>query len=119
MHWYTDVLKKYTVFGGRAARPEFWWFTLINIIIAILIATLAGALLGRGGLVIYYLYDLAVLLPGLAVTFRRLHDTDKSGWWILISIVPIVGSIVLIVFLASAGTPGDNRYGPVPATQPA
>jgi uncharacterized membrane protein YhaH (DUF805 family) len=64
--------------------------------------------------VVYVIYALAVLIPGLAVAVRRLHDTDRTGWWILIGLIPIVGFIVLIVFLATDGTPGPNRYGPSP-----
>ena len=115
MHWYTDVLRKYAVFSGRADRPEFWWFQLANIIVAIIIGIIAAAILGRrGGQGIGYLYDLAVLLPSLGVSIRRLHDTDRSGWWLLLSFLPVIGWIVLIVFYALEGTPGPNNHGPDP-----
>ena len=119
MHWYTDVIRKYTVFSGRADRPEFWWFTLINAIIGWGLIILGAILIGNAGRAIAYIYDLAVILPALGVSIRRLHDTDRSGWWVLIGIIPIIGWIVLIVFYASAGTPGDNQYGPDPQAHPA
>ncbi|HEU0195183.1 MAG TPA: DUF805 domain-containing protein, partial [Gaiellales bacterium] len=102
MHWYTDVLKKYAVFDGRAGRPEFWWFVLIN---AIIEAIIYGVALAAGSSAIFflaYIYGLAVFLPSLGVGIRRLHDTNRSGWWILIDFVPIVGGIVLIVLWALA-----------------
>ncbi len=116
MHWYTEVIQKYAVFSGRAGRPEFWWFTLINIIISIAINVVFEAVLGSSGEFIGGLYGLAVLLPSLGVAIRRLHDTNRSGWWILIGIIPLIGLIVLIVFYASEGTRDSNQYGDIPAT---
>ncbi len=112
MNWYLDVLKKYAVFDGRARRKEYWMYTLFNTIIYIAVAIL-GFLLGAGDTLIW-IYALAVLLPGLGVTIRRLHDTDRSGWWVLISLVPFIGSIVLLVFLVLDGSPGQNQYGTNP-----
>ncbi|MEM7218125.1 MAG: DUF805 domain-containing protein [Pseudomonadota bacterium] len=109
MQHYIGVLKRYFDFNGRSARPEFWWFVLINIIISIVLAFIDSAL---GTVFIGLIYSLAVLLPALGVTVRRLHDTDMSGWWVLISLIPLVGAIALIVFCARAGTAGDNRFGP-------
>jgi uncharacterized membrane protein YhaH (DUF805 family) len=117
MHWYTDVIKKYAVFNGRAARPEYWWFLLISVIIAAVLNLVFSAIGGRSNIV-SDLYSLAVLLPSLGVGIRRLHDTNRSGWWILISIVPFVGWIVLIILYALASDPGPNRYGAGP-DQPA
>jgi uncharacterized membrane protein YhaH (DUF805 family) len=115
MHWYTDVIRKYAVFNGRAARPEFWWFVLINVIIAAVINVVVSAIGGRNsGQVVSDLYSLAVFLPSLGVGIRRLHDTNRSGWWYLLVFIPIIGWIVLIVFLAMASDPGSNRYGPNP-----
>src|SRR5262249_14454858 len=115
MHWYTDVLKKYAVFNGRAGRPEFWWFQLANVIVAIIVGIVGSIVFGsRGGQGLSDLYGLAVLLPSLGVDIRRLHDTDRSGWWILIGILPVIGWIVLIVFFALPGTPGPNRFGASP-----
>lgn len=118
MNWYFTVLKKYAVFSGRARRKEYWLFVLFNIVfsvVAIVLDNLLGTAsedLGYGA--IYGLYSLAVLLPGLAVTVRRLHDVGKSGWWILISLVPIIGGIWLLVLLATDSEPGENQYGPNP-----
>jgi uncharacterized membrane protein YhaH (DUF805 family) len=118
MQWYTDVIKKYVVFSGRARRKEFWMFVLFNVIISIvlgLIDKLIGTDYGKnGGGVLSTIYSLAVLLPSLGVAWRRLHDTNRSGWWILIGLIPCVGWIILIVFYAMEGTPGDNQYGPDP-----
>jgi uncharacterized membrane protein YhaH (DUF805 family) len=115
MHWYTDVIKKYAVFNGRAARPEFWWFVLCNLIVVFLINVVVGIIAGRSnGQVVSDLYSLAVFLPSLGVGIRRLHDTNRTGWWYLIVFIPIIGWIVLIVFLAMASDPGSNNYGPNP-----
>ena len=117
MHWYLGVLKKYVAFSGRAGRPEFWWFVLINLIIGIALtaADYSLGLMAAGGVAITStIYSLAVLLPSLGVSVRRLHDTDRSGWWMLLSLIPILGWIVLLVFFIMAGTPGDNRHGSNP-----
>ncbi len=112
MHWYLDVLKNYTGFSGRARRTEFWMFWLINLGIAIVL-TIIESILGLPG-VLSGLYNLAILLPSIAVGMRRLHDTDRSGWWLLIALVPFVGAIVLLIFFCLEGTSGDNQYGPDP-----
>jgi uncharacterized membrane protein YhaH (DUF805 family) len=115
MHWYTDVIRKYAVFSGRAARPEFWWFVLFNIIVSAAINLVVGAIAGHSaGQAVGELYSLAVLLPSLGVGIRRLHDTNRTGWWYLLVFIPILGWIVLIVFLAQASDPGPNKYGPNP-----
>lgn len=108
---YTRALKNYVGFQGRASRAEFWQFALVNIIISIILGIVDTAIKSQilGGI-----YDLAILLPALAVLTRRLHDTDRSAWWLLLYIVIFVGWIVLIVFAALEGTPGDNKYGPNP-----
>ncbi|GGR68743.1 hypothetical protein GCM10010269_04350 [Streptomyces humidus] len=116
MHWYVDVLKKYAVFSGRARRQEYWMFTLFNVIVAVVLA-IVGAVIGSN--VLNIIYTLAVLLPGLGVAVRRLHDTGKSGWWLLIGLIPLVGAIILIVFLASEGKREPNQYGPDPKLAPA
>ncbi|MEU2451614.1 MULTISPECIES: DUF805 domain-containing protein [unclassified Streptomyces] len=112
MNHYTDVLKKYAVFSGRARRQEYWMFFLFNIAAAIILMILDGVL-GTYPL-LYGIYVLAVFLPNLGVTIRRLHDTGKSGWWIFIGAVPLVGLIWIIVLLATAGQPQPNQYGPDP-----
>ena len=111
MHWYTDVIKKYAVFDGRANRPEYWWFTLINFIITVVLDVV---LRGAAGQAIGGIYGLAVLLPSIGVAIRRLHDTNRTGWWILVGLIPIVGWVWIIVLLALAGDPGPNRYGSPP-----
>ncbi len=118
MYWYLKVLKNYVGFSGRARRKEYWMYTLFNII-ALIIAMVLDRILGlssaESGIgAIYILYALATFLPGLAVGIRRLHDTDKSGWWILLALIPLIGAIVLLVFFVIEGTPGDNSYGPDP-----
>jgi uncharacterized membrane protein YhaH (DUF805 family) len=111
INYYTGVLKNYVGFEGRARRAEYWQFALINFIIVVVLDVIGIAVkfpyLG-------VLYSLGVLLPGLAVAFRRLHDTDRTAWWLLIGLVPFVGWIVLLVFLCLDSTPGDNKYGPNP-----
>jgi uncharacterized membrane protein YhaH (DUF805 family) len=116
MQWYTEVLKKYAVFSGRARRKEYWMFVLVSTIVSIVLAILDGILntqSDNGFGLLQGIYALAVLLPSLAVGVRRLHDTNRSGWWILIALTGI-GLIVLIVFYAQEGNPGDNQYGPDP-----
>jgi uncharacterized membrane protein YhaH (DUF805 family) len=112
MNYYLDVLKKYAVFTGRARRKEYWMFFLFNVIISFAIGFIDGFIGAMGILSIVYV--LGTLLPGIGVAIRRLHDTDRSGWWLLISLVPIVGFIVLLVFLVSDSQPGENRFGPNP-----
>ena len=114
MDWYIKVLKNYAVFTGRARRKEYWMFFLFNVIISMVLGFVEGMFGGPGILTI--IYGLAVLLPGLGVSIRRLHDTDRSGWWLLIALVPIVGGIVLIVFMVQDSKAGENQYGPNPKT---
>lgn len=118
MKWYLGVLKKYAVFSGRARRKEYWMFFLFNWIFsvaAVLLDNLIGTANSDSGAgVISIIYSLAVLLPSLAVGIRRLHDLGKSGWWIFIALIPLVGAIWLIVLYATAGQPVENQYGPDP-----
>jgi uncharacterized membrane protein YhaH (DUF805 family) len=108
-YWKRVVLERYAEFSGRSNRAEFWWYFLANLIVGVVLNLLTAA--SSIFWVPYVIYSLAVLIPGLAVGVRRLHDTDRSGWWLLIALVPIVGIIVLIVFWANEGMPGPNRYG--------
>ena len=110
--WYFEVLKKYAVFTGRAGRKEYWYFVLFNLIIFVVLAVLD--VLFRSPGILKLAYNLAVLIPGIAVGVRRLHDTDRSGWWLLLGLIPIIGAIVLIIFFAQDGNPRDNQYGPNP-----
>ncbi len=118
MNYYTDVLKKYSVFNGRAPRKEYWMFVLWNSIIVIaltiVISIIAVAINVPSVSAVIYLYYLAIFLPSLAVSVRRLHDTNHSAWWLLISLVPIIGIIVLIVFFVQDSKSGTNEYGPNP-----
>ena len=115
MNWYLQVLKKYAEFNGRARRKEYWMFALFNIIFliaAMIIDNIAGTTIGvlPDGL-FYFVYALAVFIPGLAVGVRRLHDVGKSGWFYLIILIPIVGAIWLLVLFCTDGVVGQNEYG--------
>ncbi|MFK0167784.1 DUF805 domain-containing protein [Streptomyces sp. NPDC090306] len=114
MHYYTDVLKKYVTFEGRARRSEYWMFMLFNIIIAAVLLILSGATGSKIFTIIYVVYVLAVLLPSLGVLVRRLHDTGRSGAWFFISFVPFVGGIWLFVLTLLDSQPAPNQYGPSP-----
>jgi uncharacterized membrane protein YhaH (DUF805 family) len=120
--WYLAVLRKYAVFDGRARRKEYWMFCLVSILVSLAIgfaSGFVGGMLGLSESVITMLalgYTLAVLIPSLAVAVRRLHDTGRSGWWLLIVLVPLVGAIVLLVFSVQDSEPGANSYGKNPKT---
>jgi uncharacterized membrane protein YhaH (DUF805 family) len=111
MNWYFEAWKKYAVLGGRAGRQEYWYFVLFNILAYILLSIIAGVI-GKIGASLLSLYAVAVFLPGLAASVRRLHDTNRSGWWLLITAIPLVGPIVLLVFLAQESYAIENQYGP-------
>lgn len=102
-------LTKYVDFSGRASRSEYWWFILFVVILEMVAAYF--------GQTIYYIVALALFLPTLAALVRRLHDTDRSGWWALLLLVPIIGGLILLIFAILEGTPGPNRFGP-PVTMP-
>jgi len=126
MNWYMEVLRKFAQFDGRARRQEYWMFALFNILIYFALALVGGvigALFARGSdnpaiAIIFmapaWLYIVAMIVPSLAVTVRRLHDTGRSGWWILIGLVPFVGGIILLVFYCTDSQPGPNEFGPNP-----
>jgi uncharacterized membrane protein YhaH (DUF805 family) len=117
MQWYLDVLRKYAVFAGRARRREFWMFTLVSFVISIVLSILdavIGTDYGAGYGLLATIYGLAILIPSLAVGVRRLHDIGRTGWWILIGLIPCVGLIVLLVFYAQDGQRTTNEYGPDP-----
>lgn len=105
------VFTKYVVFSGRARRAEYWWFALFSFLVSIVANVIDLAI---GHRILAYVLGLVFLLPGLAVAVRRLHDTDRSGWWIFLGLIPIIGGIVLLVFVIMDGTPGPNRFGPSP-----
>jgi len=111
--------QKYVDFNGRAPRAEYWYFILGVFLIGLGIGLVSGILDfvpgGRTlGHLILALFELGIFLPGLAVAVRRLHDTDKSGWWYLIALVPLIGGIVLLIFFCTKGSYGPNRFGPDP-----
>lgn len=120
--YYTKVWKQFGDFSGRARRREYWWFNFVNWIVVVAIYFLAmytSPTEGPSGfwLVIMVVYLLAVMIPGLAVTVRRLHDTGKSGWWILINFVPYLGAFVLFIFTVLDSSPGPNDYGSNPKAE--
>ena len=118
MSWYVDALKKYAVFNGRSRRREYWVFSLCNLMVFVVFVVIQGLRLGMAAELAMAVSEtrffLAVLIPALAVAVRRLHDTGRSGWWLLIGFVPIVGLVVLIVFLVLDSQTGENQYGPNP-----
>jgi uncharacterized membrane protein YhaH (DUF805 family) len=118
MNWYLEVLKKYAVFEGRAGRKEYWFFILFNILISMALGYvdwLTGNINPETGLgILSGIYALGVMLPGMAVSVRRLHDTDRSGWWLLITFVPVIGAIVFLYFMVLDSNPETNEYGPTP-----
>ena len=117
MEWYLKALKQYANFSGRARRKEYWMFTLFNIIF-IIVATVLDNVLGlatEAGIGVFYtLYLLAIIVPSLAVAVRRLHDVGKSGWMILVGLIPIIGSIWLLVLYVTDSQQGDNQWGAYP-----
>lgn len=117
MNYYLSVLKKYAVFSGRAQRAEYWYFVLFNLIISIVLGIIDGVI-GSGTEtsigILGGIYSLAILIPGLAVSVRRLHDTNHSGWWLFISLIPLIGAIVLLVFMVRDSQSDQNQYGPNP-----
>ena len=138
MEWAILPLKRYAEFSGRSRPKEYWMFVLF-VIVATVALTFVDAALGLGtseryanrgpmgfavgfsnsGGLLTAIFALGVLVPGLAVGVRRLHDTDRSGWWLLLGLIPLFGWIVLLVFLVSGGTRGPNRFGPDPFEVPA
>jgi len=115
MNWYLEVLKNYANFNSRARRKEYWLFTFYNTIFsafAIFFDHIFGiAINGLGYGPVYILYGLAIFIPNLAVCVRRLHDVGKSGWMILLSLIPVIGSIWLLILLIRDGNAGENEYG--------
>ena len=118
MSWYIEVLKKYAVFSGRARRKEYWMFILFYLLTAIVLGIIDKIIgtysVERGMGLLQMIYYLAVLLPSLAVMARRLHDTGKSGLWILFFLIPIIGWIVWLIFMVQDSQDGDNEYGAYP-----
>ncbi|MDQ3269476.1 MAG: DUF805 domain-containing protein [Pseudomonadota bacterium] len=118
MYWYMKVLRNYVGFSGRARRKEYWMFVLVSVLISIglmIVDSVTGTFnIGTGWGLLSGLYSLAVLIPSLAVSVRRLHDRGLSGWWLLLVLVPLIGAIALLVIFVMDGESGDNRFGPDP-----
>lgn len=122
MNWYLKALRQYSDFSGRARRKEYWMFILFNLLVALVAMALDNVLgtsfefseinLGYG--YIYLAYALFTVIPSLSVAVRRLHDVGKSGWFYLISLIPLIGSIWLLVLFCTDGDSGDNKWGPNP-----
>jgi uncharacterized membrane protein YhaH (DUF805 family) len=119
MKWFLDALKnKYATFEGRARRAEYWYFVLFYALSIVALAIVDGVVgtfseeIGIG--LLSGIFVLATFVPTLAVTVRRLHDTDRSGWWVLLDLVPFIGVLVLFVFTVLDSQPGANRFGPNP-----
>lgn len=111
-NWKLVVLERFAKFDGRAGRAEFWWFVLANLVVYVALAILMA--IADIFIILYIGYGLAMIVPSIAVAIRRLHDTDKSGWMLLLGLIPFVGAILLIVFYAAEGTNGPNQYGAGP-----
>lgn len=115
------VLGKYATFSGRAQRSEYWWFALFTFVAGVILAFIDGIVFGMaaGGQpvsILSGLFSLAMLLPGIAVAVRRLHDIDRTGWWLLLFLIPVLGFLVLLYFFIQRGTAGTNRFGADPLT---
>lgn len=109
------VLSKYADFSGRAPRSEYWWWVLAMFLLSLVLSFAAAAVASdaqKAADIATGVLLVATFLPSLAVTVRRLHDTDRSGWWILVGLVPIIGSIILLVWMASEGSHRANQWGP-------
>ncbi len=108
MHWYLYVIKNYAVFRGRATRTEYWMFFLFNLLFTFVLGYLDGVMeMG----VLSLVYSLFILLPSIAVAVRRLHDTGRTGWWLLLTLIPLIGGLVILVFLVLDSEEGENEYG--------
>jgi uncharacterized membrane protein YhaH (DUF805 family) len=114
--------RKYAVSEGRARRSEYWYFTLVNFIISFVlnvVDVVIGVHSSAAGLgILGGLYALAIFIPSLAVAVRRLHDTGRSGWWIFIGLIPVIGVIVLLIFMVTDSNSQVNAYGPSPKLMP-
>lgn len=121
MNWYLEVIHNYIGFSGRARRIEYWMFIVVNMVFTFVLGAIdrmiGWRLVGDSG-VLTTLYGVFIFLPWWAVQFRRLHDTDRSAWWLLLIIIPVVGWIIIILFNCQRGTLGENRYGPDPLQAP-
>lgn len=115
MNYFVEALKKYATFSGRARRKEYWFFFLGYVVLYFIAAILDGMMSGPNPEDVSFIFTtvvaLALFLPNLAVSVRRLHDTDRSGWWVLLGLIPLLGGLVLLVFFCLEGTQGENSFG--------
>lgn len=113
---FTDAVKiyfnKYATFSGRARRSEYWWAYLFVCVASIIIARIDTGV-GAGG-ILSWIFSVAIIIPSLAVGVRRLHDIGRSGWWLLLNLIPVVGTIILIIWFCKDSAPDGNQYGPSP-----
>ena len=110
----TTCISKYIDVQGRASRPEYWWWVLFIIVASVVLMLVDRLLFGSSATdygVLRCLFGLATLLPSITVAARRLHDVDKSGWWLLLALIPLIGGLVVLYFLVQPGTQGPNRFG--------
>jgi len=107
-----DLFENYCNFSGRSSRSEYWWFALFQFIVSSLMQIFFGD--GTAGMILGGIIGLALLLPGLGVAVRRLHDVDKSGWWILINLIPVIGQIIFIYWTIKPSQETPNQYGDIP-----
>ncbi|MDB5778452.1 MAG: hypothetical protein JWP79_803 [Polaromonas sp.] len=118
MNWFLIALKKYATFSGRAQRAEYWYYFLFYVLLVVsvsIVDAMTGSYSSASGMgMLGMLLTVGLLIPSLAVGVRRLHDTGRSGWWLLLAFIPVVGAIVLLVFAVQDSSPGDNAYGPCP-----
>jgi uncharacterized membrane protein YhaH (DUF805 family) len=112
MNWYVQAFRKYSEFNGRASRSEYWYFVLINALVIMGFILLDLLFTSYG--ILSIVYCVAAIIPAFAVTVRRLHDTNRSGWNILLGLIPIIGGIIVLVFLLQESSFGENRYGGYP-----
>jgi len=127
MHWYLTALKKYATLDGRARRSEYWMFILFDVLFSFLSfvigAVIGNTLSGSGelsglGFGLFLFYLAVTLMPKLSVTVRRFHDTGRSGLWLLVGLIPVIGAIITLVLMLQPGNQGENQYGPDPKTVP-
>lgn len=109
----STCFNKYVTFSGRATRSEYWWFALFNILVSVALNVVVQAI-GPESValsLVAAVVSLGLFLPGLAVSVRRLHDIDKSGWWLLVGLIPLIGFILLLIWFCTKGSVGENRFG--------
>ncbi|MCT4701978.1 DUF805 domain-containing protein [Enterobacteriaceae bacterium H20N1] len=117
MDWYIKALRNYIGFGGRARRKEYWMFILVNLILTGVLSILdkmSGLRIAEDEGALTTIYGVLIFLPYWAVQFRRLHDTDRSAWWLLLLLIPVVGWLIVLAFNCQNGTPGENKFGSDP-----